>query len=107
MNADVYQAWALSKERHYDDEDEAILAAALGLGEAGEVQNLIKKRAFHKHVIAREELVSELGDLLWYLAVLARHFGISLSEVMEKNVEKLEKRYHGRMTAEESINRKE
>lgn len=46
----------------------ALLAHALGLGEAGEVQGVIKKWVFHDH--PREAiaplLLNELGDVLWY-----------------------------------------
>ncbi len=50
-------------------------ALELGLcGEAGEVLDTIKKLKYHAHVISREkvlhELKLELGDLLWYMALL-------------------------------------
>jgi NTP pyrophosphatase (non-canonical NTP hydrolase) len=38
-----------------------------------------------KHV----ELMKELGDVLWFVAGIADHFGYSLSEVAEMNLEKL------------------
>lgn len=38
------------------------------------------------------ELMGELGDVLWFVAGLADHFGYSLSEVAEMNLEKLASR---------------
>jgi len=40
----------------------------------------------------RSKVVSEAGDVLWNLAVLLRQNGISLSEVAEVNLKKLEDR---------------
>ena len=40
----------------------------------------------------REELLSELGDVLWYVTTLARQNGFSLSDVMTENYHKLERR---------------
>lgn len=36
-----------------------------------------------------EDLTKELGDTLWYLAVLADHFDISLEDVAQLNISKL------------------
>lgn len=79
---------------------------ALGLaGEAGEVADYLKKVIGHGHDFDRETLVKELGDVLWYLAALAYQHQISLAEVAEANIEKLQKRYPEGFTAEHSINR--
>lgn len=67
---------------------------ALGLtGESGEVADLIKKGYGHGHGVDEEKLAKELGDVLWYLAVLAATFGYSLETVAALNVEKLKARY--------------
>jgi len=67
---------------------------ALGVaGEAGEVVEKWKKIvAYNGGVITAEdklELQKELGDVIWYIAVLADSLGISLEEVMVINVKKL------------------
>ena len=41
----------------------------------------------------RDLIVKELGDTLWYVASIARYLDVSLSEVAEGNIEKLESRY--------------
>ncbi len=38
------------------------------------------------------EIKSEIGDCLWYIAVLASDFDIKLSDIASANLEKLEKR---------------
>lgn len=80
---------------------------ALGFGEAGEVQNIIKKHLYHGHALDKDELLDELGDVLWYLATMANTFGWSLERIAEKNIEKLKARYPEGFSESASINRKE
>jgi len=69
---------------------------ALGLcGEAGELAEKVKKHYREDTPLDGAELVAlkrELGDVLWFVAGLARHLGISLGEVAEANLVKLEDR---------------
>ena len=80
---------------------------ALGLGEVGEFQNLVKKWVFHGHDQGRKDMLDELGDILWYVAVAADEIGYSLEAVMEHNIEKLRGRYPEGFNPIDSINRKE
>ena len=85
-----------------------LLNGALGLtGEAGEVADMIKKHIFHGHDLPPEDLVKELGDVCWYLALICHACGISIEHIMEKNIEKLRKRYPDGFSTEKSINRAE
>jgi len=72
---------------------EAVVYCALGLGEAGEVQGKVKKVLRDSGGVitseAREAILSEAGDVLWYLSRLAKELGSSLDEVAKNNVEKL------------------
>lgn len=67
---------------------------ALGLcEEAGEVAGKIKKsiRDADGKIDAErvEAIVLEMGDVLWYLAVMAHALGVPLSRVASRNIEKL------------------
>lgn len=67
----------------------------LGLvGEAGELANKLKKVYRNQDSVYanREVFVDELGDVLWYAAAFAKELGVSLEEVMEKNLAKLQAR---------------
>lgn len=67
---------------------------ALGLaGEAGEVADLIKKGIFHQRGLDKENLKKELGDVLWYLTALCSDLGLTLEEVMQHNIQKLQARF--------------
>lgn len=75
----------------------AINYPVLGLvGEAGEIANKYKKVLRDDAGILqpdkRQALQDELGDVLWYVAALARDLGTTLEEVARKNIEKLEDR---------------
>ena len=73
---------------------DTMLMCGFGLaGETGEVVEILKKALFHGKKIDIEEFKSELGDLLWYIAVAADVVGIDLSEIARHNREKLRKRY--------------
>lgn len=86
----------------------AMIAAnyALGLsGEAGETSDYIKKVIFHGHPFDRDKLVKELGDIMHYASGVATLFNIDMEEVLDKNIEKLQKRYPNGFTQEDSIKR--
>lgn len=89
-----YQADALRSADMGNSRETRLAVWALGLGgEAGEVQELIKKHLGHGRHLDRNELVKELGDVLWYIAALAQLNGIYLSEIANRNIAKLRERY--------------
>jgi NTP pyrophosphatase (non-canonical NTP hydrolase) len=75
----------------------SLVYPALGLcGEVGEVAEKIKKIYRDEKGLVSEEkrasLLLELGDVLWYMAVLANDLNLSLDDVAEANIEKLKSR---------------
>lgn len=67
---------------------------ALGLvGEAGEVADQVKKQLFLNRDISRDDVLEELGDVLWHLACMATVRGVTLEEVAKFNITKLQQRY--------------
>ena len=66
--------------------------AVLGLSEeAGEVAGKFAKE-MRDGSINVEEVVKELGDVLWMVAAISDSLGYSLQSVAEKNISKLEER---------------
>jgi|SRR3989344_6310651 len=97
MNLNEYQKKALTTAGHPKKYN--IIYPAIGLGnEVGEVLGKIKKwmrgddgkGGMKKE--RKELLKGELGDVLWYLAVLAHDLGVSLEEVAKMNIAKLKSR---------------
>ena len=75
--------------------DLMLFCLAMGLGsEVGELQGCIKKfyRGDAMDSGLKLLLMAEMGDCLWYLSELANHLGISLSEIAQHNLEKLQDR---------------
>ena len=70
-----------------------LIENTLGLsGEAGEVSEKIKKLFRDKDRFSDEDLLKELGDVLFYTVALANIFGGDLRKVMEINMAKLDDR---------------
>lgn len=65
----------------------------LGLiGEVGEFANKYKKVLRDGKPFSKEDMTSELGDILWYLANLANDCDISLAFIAAENLSKLHDR---------------
>ncbi|MBR3132102.1 nucleoside triphosphate pyrophosphohydrolase family protein [Candidatus Saccharibacteria bacterium] len=100
MDLDKYQKRAAKYdlfETTVDLKSPGFLEKILGLaGEAGETADKVKKIIRDKGGYAseedREEIVKELGDVLWYIANVARYLETDLSEIAKGNIEKLESR---------------
>lgn len=102
MNLNDYQKQALLTELmkrpdKLSANDPAFIAKVLGLvGEAGEVSDKVKKiirdqdGKISEH--NRIELEKELGDVLWYIALISDYLGIELDKVATTNIEKLKSR---------------
>ena len=85
---DAYQTAAVTFAVY--PKDKAILYPTLGLvGEAGEVAEKVKKSIRDGHELDRKEVAKELGDVLWYIAALARDLDLSLNEIADMNIRKL------------------
>jgi NTP pyrophosphatase (non-canonical NTP hydrolase) len=108
VNFNEYQVLAARTRAHDLNDREALSMAALGLaGESGECADYVKKHLYHGHPLDRDKAVKELGDVLWYVAIMAKEIGVELSEVAEKNIAKLRARYPEGFSTERSMNRSE
>ena len=79
--------------------EKALEYLTLGLtGEAGEIANKVKKfirdgASKEEYLAKRIEIGYEIGDVMWYCAVLAEELDMNLGHIMEKNLEKLADRH--------------
>lgn len=85
-----------------------IFDAALGLsGEIGEFNDLLKKWVFHEKPLDVNHAKKELGDIMWYVAMMCHSFGWELDEILQMNIEKLQIRYPNGFDIEHANNRKD
>jgi NTP pyrophosphatase (non-canonical NTP hydrolase) len=97
ITASLYQEKAC--ETAIFPKHQAMEYLTLGLtGEAGEIANKVKKfirdgAPPDEYAAKKIEIGYEIGDVLWYCAVLAEELDMNLGHIMEKNLEKLADRH--------------
>lgn len=74
--------------------EQVLTNCALGLAsEAGQVLEVIRNYTFENHQMDQEELIKEMGDVLWYLSQIAEWANIPFEEVAKQNIDMLQQRY--------------
>lgn len=95
MELNDYQKAALKTAIY--PKNQQVIYPVLGLcGESGEVAEKLKKIYRDKNSVIDESdrlaIAKELGDVLWYLSVLANDLGMDLEEIAQMNIDKLNMR---------------
>ncbi len=96
MDLDDYQRRAAETMSMSEGAPQDLLEPMLGLAsETGSILNVYKKRLRDSVDITshRAFLKEDLGDLLWYLAVVARNYDLTLNEVAEENLRRAQSNY--------------
>ena len=88
-----YQKICNSTAKRFDDPQKAIMTWGLGLtGEAGDIAGCIKKTYAHDNNQTKG-IRENLGDAMWYAAMICNFYKWNMQEVLEENLKKLKKRY--------------
>ena len=89
--ADFYSGWV--EKKILTQGSDRLVENTLGLvGEAGEVAEKIKKLIRDNNRYNNEEIMIELGDVVFYATALANIYGRGLQEILELNIKKLDDR---------------
>jgi len=96
MDLNTYKTAAL-QTAIYPNQSFNFTYPVLGLvGEAGEVADKLKKVIRDNNGVltdtVRDAVAKELGDCMWYLAVLAYEMDYDLNEIAQINIDKLNSR---------------
>lgn len=113
MTIDEYSKTAITTllgEHAITDMDATLLSQVFGLvGESGEVAEKFKKLIRDKKGEItdedRQEILKELGDILWYVNSVSTLLGSSLEEVAQKNLDKVLSRKNRGVTTGSGDNR--
>jgi len=62
-------------------------------GEVGELLDAIKKTVIYGKMIDMDHVIEELGDIEFYLEGLRQGLGLNRDEILQANIDKLQKRY--------------
>jgi len=93
MNLKDYQKLCQRTAKRFGGREKEIMTYGLGLaGEAGDVAGCIKKTVSHSDD-QKAGIKENLGDTLWYVAMICNFYGWNLEDVMKENIDKLTKRY--------------
>jgi NTP pyrophosphatase (non-canonical NTP hydrolase) len=104
--SESYQQQALRTEAPCDldtlsrlDNNARRIHALVGLStEVGELTDIWKKYVFYGKPIDVTNAKEEVGDILWYLAILCDSLGTTIEAEMSRNIAKLKTRYPDKFT---------
>ncbi len=87
-------------------ESDRLLHAAMGLTtEAGEFMDALKKHLFYSKELDTVNLLEELGDVLWYVAIAADALGTDFTTIQQTNINKLRARFPDKYSHESANTR--
>jgi NTP pyrophosphatase (non-canonical NTP hydrolase) len=93
INLKEYQELCKVTAKKFDSPEKEIFNWGLGItGEAGDVASCIKKTYSHDND-QKAGIRENIGDTLWYAAMICNFFKWDMDEILKENVEKLKKRY--------------
>ena len=109
MTNDEYQNFVYELANHKTSQlSSQFTHMLLGIvSEAGELADAAKKAVGYGQYVDMDNVVEELGDLLFYLTGMAEYCGYTLEDLMEDNTDKLKKRYPNGYTDKDAIERKD
>ena len=94
MDLKEYQKLCKVTAKKFEDKNEELTAWGLGVaGEGGDVASCIKKLIFHKNEGIRDGIKENIGDLMWYSAMVCNVLEWDFQELLQENIEKLKKRF--------------
>lgn len=74
--------------------DYDLMHATLGIAsESGEIVDAVKKNVIYGKDLDVANMHEEIGDLMWYIALVCRTLDFNMEDIMQANISKLRKRY--------------
>ena len=96
----------LKKQITLDSETARMLHGIVGIaGEAGELAEHLIDNLYQGAKYDRTKVAEELGDLMWYVALVLRVLNVDAEQLLQANIDKLKARYPEKYTAENALHR--
>lgn len=73
--------------------------------ESGELLDAVKKAKIYGQDLDKVNMIEEMGDLMWYMALLCDELKVDFDIIWDKNIKKLELRYPEKYSDEKAKNR--
>lgn len=73
--------------------------------ESAELLDAVKKHIFYGKELDAANIKEEVGDLLWYVAIICDVFDFDMQNILDINIAKLAARYPEKFTKDAAINR--
>ncbi len=85
-------------------QDSNLLHGAIGIStEAGEILDAFKKNIYYKKELDVVNLKEEIGDVMWYVAILCRELNLDMGDILQTNIDKLKARYPDKFTNHQAL----
>jgi NTP pyrophosphatase (non-canonical NTP hydrolase) len=86
--------------------DMNLLHAAMGIStESGELMDAFKRKIFYGKPLDVVNVKEEIGDIMWYVAILLRELDLDFHELLQLNIDKLRARFPEKFTEHHALNR--
>ena len=102
MGLKEYQDLCKRSAKSFATKDHELMTWGLGIaGEAGDVASCIKKTIAHEND-QRHGIKENIGDTMWYAAMICNFYGWDLQEILDSNIDKLKKRFPNGFTEKDA-----
>lgn len=93
MELKQYQALAMRTAKQLSRQENLVHAALGVTSEAGELATAVKAHVIYGKELDRSNAMEELGDLMWFVSLMAETLEVSLEDIAQLNIAKLQLRY--------------
>jgi NTP pyrophosphatase (non-canonical NTP hydrolase) len=83
-----------------------LLHGAIGIStEAGEILDAFKRHIYYGKELDVVNIKEEIGDIMWYVAILCRELNLNMEDILQTNIDKLKARYPDKFSETHALNR--
>lgn len=103
-----FKTYLTESERTLKDKgkDMNLLHGTVGIcTEAGELLDAFKRNIFYGKELDTVNVKEEIGDIMWYIAIMCRELNMDMGDILQTNIDKLKARFPEKFTEHHALNR--